>query len=72
MNLDPGPMEPSELLAARETMGLTQAQLAERLDLHHLSISRMERGAASIRRTVALAVRYIGLVEGLKKETDDE
>lgn len=37
----------------RETLGLKQTELAERLGVHPMTVSRWERGAISIPRPVA-------------------
>lgn len=40
----------------REAWGLTQAQLAEKLDLHPISLSRFERGAEPVPVMMELAL----------------
>lgn len=53
-----------ELRAAREALGLTQAQLAAILDVAPEHVSRMQTGAKSITTQTALVVRAM-LVFGL-------
>lgn len=52
-------MQSDELKALRKAAGLTQAALAEALDMHRVTIGDMERGAAAIERRTELAVRYV-------------
>ena len=47
-----------EFRALRKTLGLTQAQLGAKLDLHHDRIGQYERGQAPIPRAVEIAVHH--------------
>ena len=47
-----------EFRALRKRLGLTQAQLAAKLDLHHDRISQYERGQAPIPRAVEISVHH--------------
>jgi transcriptional regulator with XRE-family HTH domain len=55
-------MTGKELRRARLRLKMTQAQLAERLELHKNSIARMERDELPVVKTTELAVRYLSLV----------
>ncbi|HUC70351.1 MAG TPA: helix-turn-helix transcriptional regulator [Stellaceae bacterium] len=48
-------MRPDELRSLRKRLGLTQAQLAEALDMSRDQIVRFEGGRSPIPRVVALA-----------------
>ena len=50
-------MTPAEFLAIRQELHLTQAQLAARLDVHVLTVSRWERGTRKIPGPVILLVQ---------------
>ena len=52
-------MEPSKYKAARERLGLTQAQLAERLGVTRKTINRREAGEATITTEAELAIRSL-------------
>lgn len=52
-------MTPAELLAARHTLGLSQARLAAALGLSRVYVGQMERGAYGIEPRTALAVQYL-------------
>jgi len=52
-------MTARQLAKARERLGLSQAALAERLDVHEMTVSRWERGALAIPTMAALAVRCL-------------
>lgn len=52
-------MTPEELKQARQSLGLTIVQLAERLDVHWTSVSRWENGRQRIPQIVALAVAQL-------------
>lgn len=52
-------MTPAEFKSAREALGLTQKELAERLDLKTNSIALMERGERPIMLVTALAVAHL-------------
>lgn len=47
-----------EFRALRKRLGLTQAQLGAKLDLHHDRISQYERGQAPIPWTVEISVHH--------------
>lgn len=49
-------MTPAEFIKARQSIGLSQAQLAKALDLSIRSVSRYETGDNAIRRVVELAM----------------
>ena len=65
-------MKPEEYRAARERLGLTQEQLAERLERHSSIISKRERGVKPILMEAVLAIRelerapvkYVGEIRG--------
>jgi transcriptional regulator with XRE-family HTH domain len=48
-----------DLKARRERMGFTQAELARRLKVNVMTVSRWERGAVNIPHTVELALKEI-------------
>ncbi|HWW56343.1 MAG TPA: helix-turn-helix transcriptional regulator [Sphingopyxis sp.] len=52
-------MQPDELKEARQEMGLTQGELAERLGVTPQFVGRMERGKQAIEPRTALAVRQL-------------
>lgn len=54
-------MTPTELVALRRAMRLTQEQLAETLDFARETVSRMETGTRVITRRTELAVRALAL-----------
>lgn len=60
-------MTGKELMAIRKRLGLTQAELAERLGVARFSISRQERGAHGIRESLAKLIRFVAEIEGRKK-----
>ena len=60
-------MTGEELHRIRERLGLTQAQLAERLGVHWNSVARWERNEMSIRETAARLVRLLAKMEGTRK-----
>lgn len=53
-------MTGAEVRSARQRLGVSQAQLAEALDVHPLTVSRWERGE---RNPPAMAELAIGLLE---------
>ena len=59
INLPVGSWESSDLLVARESLGMTQAELAAAIDYERTAIAKIERGDAAPRRVVELAVRYL-------------
>ena len=52
-------MTPADFRAARETLGLTQAQLAADLGLQRRQIMRLEAGESPIKPLHEYAVRYL-------------
>ena len=52
-------MSGAELRRIREGMGWTQEQLAKRLDIHRLTISRWEHDHVPIPRTVEMVLENI-------------
>ena len=52
-------MEGNELKDRRIALGLTQAQLAEILDVKPNTVARWERGLLSVPRTVELAMETV-------------
>ena len=53
-------MTPQDLAAFRETHGLTQQQLAEKLRVDRVTIARWETGARSIPPYLDLALETVG------------
>lgn len=58
-------MNPDELKTRRETLGMTQAQLAEALGVDVMTVSRWERGARPLSPLLPLALK--GLESEIKK-----
>lgn len=54
-------MKPEEMKQRRESLGLTQAQLARALGLDSITVSRYERGVHPIPKTVELAFELVEL-----------
>jgi transcriptional regulator with XRE-family HTH domain len=52
-------MTPEQFRTIRKELGLTQAQLAERLGLNVLSVKRYESGDRTISKTVELLLECI-------------
>lgn len=52
-------MESDELKAKRVALGLTQAQLAEILEVKPNTVARWERGVLAVPRTVELAMETV-------------
>lgn len=52
-------MTNTEFAAARRTLGYTQQELGDKLDMTRRHIGALERGQATIHRTTALAMRYL-------------
>ena len=52
-------MQPSELEAIRDRLGLRQEDLANLIGMSRNTISRMEKGRMSIERRTAWAVLYL-------------
>lgn len=53
------PMTPAELRAARFKLGLTQKELAARLEVHWTTVARWEGGRHPISKATALAIRAL-------------
>lgn len=53
------PMTPAEYREIRQSLGLTQRELAERLGVDPQTISRRERGELPILREAVLAIRAV-------------
>lgn len=52
-------MQGNEYRKQRERAGLTQKQLAERLGVHPMTISKRERDAMTITREAQIALRQV-------------
>jgi transcriptional regulator with XRE-family HTH domain len=52
-------MKPEELKLRRESIGLTQSQLARELDVDVITVSRWERGVHPVPRYIELALEAI-------------
>ena len=52
-------MTPTELKKARQKMGLTQSQLADKLGVQRLAVVRMENGDRSITKTTEILIGYL-------------
>lgn len=50
-------MTPAAFIAARNALGLTQAQMAEALGRHRVTVARYESGDLEIPRVVEMAVK---------------
>lgn len=59
MELPVGSWEAADLLAARETLSMTQAELAAAIGYDRSAIAKIEGGDAAPRRVVELAIRYL-------------
>lgn len=59
MPATPLAMSSADLRAFRDMLGLTQAELAERIGMHPNSVARMERGELAISARTAAAVRLL-------------
>jgi transcriptional regulator with XRE-family HTH domain len=55
-----GCMTPQDLVAFRETHGLTQQELADKLRVDRVTIARWETGARSIPPYLDLALETVG------------
>jgi len=58
----PEPLTAADLKSYRERLGLTQAQLAARLGVDAMTVSRWERGAQGIRHAAALRLQLEALL----------
>ncbi len=61
-------MKPGELRAAREKLGLTQAELAKALGVQRVTVARWETGLRKIPAMMVLALK--GLRSGLRKRRE--
>jgi DNA-binding transcriptional regulator YiaG len=52
-------MTPQQVRTIRERLGLTQAQLAEALDVQPNTVARWERGELPISRVTEFALKYL-------------
>jgi transcriptional regulator with XRE-family HTH domain len=52
-------MEPSEFKKLRKSVGLSQSQLAQELDLYVRTISKYENDDLTIPKVTELALRYV-------------
>ena len=52
-------LTPSELVARREALGLTQAEFGTELAVHPITVSRWERGERRIPEMLALALEAL-------------
>jgi DNA-binding transcriptional regulator YiaG len=59
---------PKELRQHRERLGLTQQDLAVRLDVVVMTVSKWERGIHRIPESVALAVQQMRAEKGAKSK----
>jgi transcriptional regulator with XRE-family HTH domain len=59
-------MTPREAKRLRKKLGLTQVELARKLGLHPMTISKWERGAEPIMKQTALVLRLLAEAEGRK------
>jgi DNA-binding transcriptional regulator YiaG len=50
----------------RGRLGLTQVQLAERLEVHEITVVRWETGTVKIPKVVAMAIELLVRKEGTK------
>jgi len=56
---------PKELKAIRKAMGLTQAELAERLKIARNTVARMERELQAITPSMALLISFVAREAGV-------
>ncbi len=56
-----------QLQRAREDLSMTQAELAEALELHKNTVARAERNELPILKTTELAVKYLLVMKSKKK-----
>jgi transcriptional regulator with XRE-family HTH domain len=59
-------MSPKEAKRIRKKLGLTQVELAKKLGLHFMTISKWERGAEPIMKQTALVLKLLAKTEGQK------
>ena len=55
----PSAVKPAELQRIREALGLTQAQLAEEIGVHRVTVAKWEAGDRAIPEPVARLVQRI-------------
>jgi transcriptional regulator with XRE-family HTH domain len=58
-------MTGEELRRRRERLKMTQAELARRLDVQRVTVTRWENGQTAIPRAIELALREIERQEGI-------
>lgn len=61
------PMTGAELRRIRKRLGLTQAQLAERVGVTRNSVARQERGEIGIREPLARLIRLLAQMAPKRK-----
>jgi transcriptional regulator with XRE-family HTH domain len=59
-------VKPKELRAIRGAMGLTQAELAERLKIARNTVARMERSLQAITPSMALLITFVAREAGVE------
>jgi transcriptional regulator with XRE-family HTH domain len=59
-----------QLRAIRKAMGLTQAQLAERIAMTSSSVARMEQGVMIVTPPMALLISYVAREAGVDLSVD--
>jgi DNA-binding transcriptional regulator YiaG len=57
------PMSPAEIKALRRTLGLTAKQLAERLNVSHVTVRKWECGLRQCRGAAVVALRQLAQPE---------
>jgi DNA-binding XRE family transcriptional regulator len=60
-------MKGGELKRARRVLNMTQAELAEALELHKNTVARAERDELPILKTTELALKYLLIMESKKR-----
>lgn len=60
-------MTPADLKTIRDALGLTQQALADRLDVHRVTVAKWETGAQPIPQIAQLAVMGLAQNEGEKE-----
>ena len=59
-------MKPKELKRVRDAMGLTQAELAQRLKIARNTVARMERELQAITPSMALLISFVAREAGVE------
>jgi transcriptional regulator with XRE-family HTH domain len=59
-------VKPKELKAIRDAMGLTQAELADRLKIARNTVARMERSLQAITPSMALLISFVAREAGVE------